>query len=167
MRNRRPKISALVLCAALSLWLCGCSSNTPASPTGPQLAHLRLDVWQAEAYDINWAGGIIDHAYNWCYNIILEPYTGPTRIVTILKVENTVIGPDGSIYDVSSSTFEGQKIGGSGTFGYFGCPDVYRDRSTRPIATTYRMRIDYLIEGERQTFTVSAGGTFTQKNLQR
>lgn len=71
MRNRRPKISDLVLCAALSLWLCGCGSNTPASPTaGPQLAHLRLDVWQGEAYIINWGGGIIDRTYKWCYNII-------------------------------------------------------------------------------------------------
>ena len=133
----------------------------PTSPTAAaRLAHLQLSVSRGEVERINLASGATAHSYKWCYNVVMEAGPLPTKIITILKAENVVIGPDGSPYSVSSAAFEGQQLGGTGSFGYVGCPPVYRDSSTRPIATAYRMRIDYVIEGERQTFSVGAEGTF-------
>ena len=94
----------------------------------------------------------------------MTPGPLPTKVLTIVKAENTVIGPDGSIYSVTSASFEGDTLGGTGGSAYLGCPTVYRDPDVaRPLATTYRMRIDYTIAGEAQTFTVNAGGTFVAR----
>ena len=163
----RGRNSLVVAPLALCLFSgCGTTPNTPVAPSSsqPRLAHLSLKVSTGETEVIHWASGVTEISYGWCYNVLMDPGPLPTKIVTIRKAENTVVGPDGSTYSVSSASFEGDRLGGTGTFGYFGCPSVYRDRDLgRPLATTYRMRIDYTIEGESRTFTVSGGGAFVPR----
>jgi hypothetical protein len=162
---RRPTWANTFI-TAFSLWLfSGCGgSNAPLAPSpGAQAGRLRLTVSGAEAELIRAVGGYTAIGYGWCYNVVLDSAL-PAKIMTIERAENTVVGPDGSIYSASAATFQGDRIGGTGTYGYVGCPTVFRDRDLeRPLATTYRMRIDYTVEGEVQTFTVSAGGTFASK----
>jgi hypothetical protein len=157
---------ANALIAACSLWLfpgCG-SSNAPLAPSpAPHALQPRLTVSNGEAELVRGGGGYTAIRYAWCYNVMMEGPL-PAKIVTIQRAENTVVGPDGSIYSVSAASFQGYRMGGTGTFGFVGCPTVYTDQNlARPIAASYRMDIDYRFEGEAQTFTLSAGGTITSK----
>ena len=153
--------------ATLALCLFSGCSTTPNTPVAPSssLPRLELKVSGGETEVLHFGGGVSEIAYRWCYDTFRRaPSSLPAKVMTIRKAENTVIGADGSIYSVSSASFEGQKLSGSTGPGFLGCPTVYRDRDlARPLATTYRMRIDYTIEGEAETFTVSAGGTFTPR----
>ena len=156
----RVKRGNLLLLIGAVWSLSGCSSSdSPVAPSSsqPRLAHLTLKVSQGEAQP---KPGAVE--YSWCYNVAMEQGPLPVRNITIRKAEDTIIGPDGSSYSVSSASYEGQRMGA--TYGYLGCPTVFRDKNlARPLATTYRTRIDYTIEGESRTFTLNGEGAFVPK----
>jgi hypothetical protein len=141
---------------ALAMLVMGCGENQlrPSDPAG-----LTLAVNGGEVRYTRWAGGPTVMDYRFCYSI--SPSPGAVGPFTIQRAESTIIGPTSTPYNSSTDLFRpGTSVHG----GLSGCPTVYSDPDVdRPLATTYRVRIDYTKEGARDTETVAVSGTFISR----
>jgi hypothetical protein len=163
------RYGTLLLVTFLLVPLVACGSGTPSSPTGnssPSTPGLLLETSAGEARLTRWAGGSSFIDYSWCYNIGIHP-RATDRTMTIQRVEYTVVGPSGQVYNTKSETYMvGQKIGSRGSGGFFGCPTHYSDPDTaRTVAPTYRTRIDYTFDdgSPSGTQTVTTSGPIVSK----
>lgn len=147
MKVHRSAAVHTALAGLVTIGLAGCGgSGAPTAPTGAPFPSFTLDTASGRARLRFGDDDFRAIDYQWCYTILVRQPV-PGRLVTIRRVENTVIGPDGSIYYGSTdSHLTGQKLGGSGG-GLVGCPHVYTDLDlSRPLATRYRMQVDFVMD---------------------
>jgi hypothetical protein len=161
-------VTALLGCV-LGIGCGGASSPTaPTSAAPPPVQGLFLSTSSGRAERVFFPprGEYSEIRYTWCYSINLARDV-VNRSVTIRRVENTVLGPSGSVYSTSTSSFlTGNSFISTGSIGAFGCPDAYNDPDVaRPVATTYRMQIDYVFDDGMPPgiFSAVAGGVIESR----
>jgi len=165
---RRFRVTALLGCV-LGIGCGGASSPTaPTSAASPPVQGLFLSTSSGRAERVFFPprGEYSEIRYTWCYSINLARDV-VNRSVTIRRVENTVLGPSGSVYSTSTSSFlTGNSFISTGSIGAFGCPDAYNDPDVAPpVATTYRMQIDYVFDDGMPPgiFSAVAGGVIESR----
>ena len=141
-----------VLCFVTSLLASGCgksptSPTTDAASSGPELAFSATSAVAEVEYvpgDGPSAPPIRTILYGWCYSIV-APDLQTGESITIQRVETTVIGPNGDIYNQSTtSTLTGKRYASGGSFGSLGCPTAFTERNmARPVATRIKVFMDY------------------------
>jgi hypothetical protein len=97
--------------------------------------------------------------YRFCYEVFPSP--GVSDTIRIQRAETTIVGGAGASYNTSTDLFSSETLVHGGLFG---CPTVYSDPDVeRPLATSYRVRLDYVKESAGDKGTVSASGTFVSR----
>jgi hypothetical protein len=148
---------AAVVAIAMGGSILAACGSTPAGPSDAD--GLTLSVRGGEIRYVRWAGGPTVMEYRFCYEVFPSP--GVSDTIRIQRAETTIVGGAGASYNTSTDLFSSETLVHGGLFG---CPTVYSDPDVeRPLATSYRVRLDYVKESAGDKGTVSASGTFVSR----
>jgi hypothetical protein len=137
------RLLTLILGCGLAV---SCSSSSATAPTTQptSTSAILLSDASVRASLERWAGGPWDIGYAFCFALSPTPNNTAGLMMTLRRVEYTVIGPGGSIYSSPTDpSLGGQTMG----LGRFGCFFTYADQNiTRPVATSYRIVVEYSVD---------------------